>query len=410
MTEHKRNAMSRFWLIAVALTALLALLFKLYLALTSEGSADVVGFADHLAKIRELGGTGAYYVRGPFNNPFNSPPFMIHVIKAWGWLNETTGINFSFWLRLPGILADTGSLILAWRLLKLAPLLPRSPWLLLLLAVCPVSMMVSGYHGSTDSLMIFFVLASIYLIEKGERLWLAGLALGLAVNIKVAPLMLAPAIYFYLPAMRKRIAYFGVAAAVFLAGSVPYLLLDPLILKNVFGYESLYGQWGWSVLMERWYWEAPRYLNPPHDVTGIHAIFAAIGKSIMLIAILIASYRMNARERGKPPLILQCGFIITLFLFLTPGFGIQYLVWLVPFVIALDLWPTLLFYLTAGIYQLMGYTCWAYRTTPPHFCLERDTAFYVMLLGWCPLALLLFIYRRRIAGQLFGPNLEPASH
>ncbi|MBD0326612.1 MAG: hypothetical protein ICV68_09280, partial [Pyrinomonadaceae bacterium] len=203
----------------------------------------------------------------------------------------------------------------------------------------------------------------------------------------------------------------GAAAATFIIGSLPYLLLDPLILKNVFGYESLYGQWGWSVLMERWYWEAPRYLNPPHDVAGIHAVFAAIGKFIMLLAILIASYWMNARTREKPPLVLQCGFIITLFLFLTPGFGIQYLSWLVPFILALDLWPTLLLYLTAGIYQVMGYTCWAYRATPPQFCLERNTAFYVMLLCWSSLALLLLVYGRRINGkQLTSQAPEPASH
>ncbi|HEX7998922.1 MAG TPA: hypothetical protein VF528_11085 [Pyrinomonadaceae bacterium] len=202
MTKHKRNAMSRGWLMVIALAAFLILLVKLYLALTSEGSADVIGFADHLAKIRKLG-VGTYYVRVSFNNPFNSPPFMIHVIKAWGWLNGVTGIGFSFWLRLPGILADTGSLILAWRLLNLSPRLPHQPKLLLLLALCPTSLMV----------------------------------------------------------------------------------------------------------------------------------------------------------------------------------------------------------------QLMGYTCWAYRATPPQLCLERDTAFYVMLLCWCSFALLLFIYRRRISGQrLAGQDLEPASH
>jgi hypothetical protein len=400
MTERKRIAMSRAWWVGIVVSACLVLLVKVYLALTSEGSADVIGFADHLAKIRELGGVGTYYVRGPFNNPFNSPPFMIYVIKGWGLLTQASGIGFSFWLRLPGILADIGSLFLVWRLLNLSPALPRSPLLLLLLAVCPISIMVSGYHGNTDSLMVFFVLASVYLIEKGERLWLAGLVLGLALNIKVAPLMLAPAICFYLTGTRKRIEYFGAAAAAFIAGSLPYILLDPLILKNVFGYESLYGQWGWSVLMERWYWEAPRYLNPPHDVTGVHAVFAAVGKFIMLAAILIASYRMNSRGRWKPPLMLQCGLIVTLFLFLTPGFGIQYLSWLVPFVIALDLWPTLLFYLTAGIYQLMGYTCWAYRATPPHLCLERDAALYVMLLCWCSLGILLLVYRQRIADML----------
>lgn len=396
MTRDKRAAMTRRWFICIAAAACLALVVKLYLALTSGGSADVIGFADHLAKIRQLGGVGTYYVRGPFNNPFNSPPFIIHALKVLGFLTDTTGIGFSFWLRLPAILADTGSLFLAWKILDLKPRLPRSPVLLLLLALCPISVMVSGYHGNTDPLMIFFVLLSIYFIERGERWWLAGLAFGFALDIKVAPLILAPAIYFYLPGMRARVQYFGAAAGIFIVASLPYIVLDPSILKNVFGYSSLYGQWGWSALLERWYWEAPRFLNPPHDVVGIHAVFAGIGKCVMLIAIVGASVWMN-RAGKKPPLVLQCGFIVTMFLFLTPGFGIQYLAWLVPLVIALDLWPTIFCYLTASIYQLMGYTCWGLREAPPHFCLERDTALYVMLLCWLSLLILMLVYRQRLA-------------
>jgi hypothetical protein len=53
--------------------------------------------------------------------------------------------------------------------------------------------------------------------------------------------------------------------------------------------------------------------------------------------------------------------------------------------------------LTASIYQLMGYTCWGLREAPPHFCLERDTALYVMLLCWGTLLILLLIYRHGIA-------------
>ncbi|MDX6693897.1 MAG: hypothetical protein QOF02_1500 [Blastocatellia bacterium] len=399
MTADKRAAMTRAWLVSIAAAASLALFVKLYLALTSEGSADVIGFADHLAKIRELGGTGVYYVKGPFNNPFNSPPFIVHALRALGFLADSTPLKFSFWLRLPAILADIGSLFVVWKILNQKPaLLPRSPVLHLLLALCPISIMVSGYHGNTDPLMVFLALLAIYFIERGERWWLAGLVFGLALDIKVAPLILAPAICFYLPGTRARLQYFGAAAVVFISSSVPYILSDPLILKNVFGYSSLYGQWGWSALLERWYWEAPRFLNPPHDVVGIHAVFASIGKWVMLLSIAGASYWMN-RRATKPPLILQCGFIVTLFLFLTPGFGIQYLSWLVPLVIALDVWPTVFFYLTASVYQLMGYTCWGLRDAPPHFCLERDTALWVMILCWGSLLILLLIYHRRIAAR-----------
>jgi hypothetical protein len=255
--------------------------------------------------------------------------------------------------------------------------------------------MVSGFHGNNDPMMIFFVLLSVYLIEKGERLWLAGVVLGLALNVKVAPLIFAPAIFFYLSGTRRRIEFFGTAAATFFVGSLPYLVMDSVVVKNVFGYSSLYGQWGWTAMLKRWYWEAPRYLNPPYNVIGIHATFAAVGKWVMLATIVAASFWINRRRRVKPPLMLQCGLVVTLFLFLTSGFGIQYLAWLVPWVIALDLWPIIVWYTAAGLYQLTGYTCWAYRTLSPAYC--EDDFFYITLLCWCSLIVLLLAYRHQIA-------------
>ncbi|HYG08618.1 MAG TPA: hypothetical protein VD835_01460, partial [Pyrinomonadaceae bacterium] len=84
--------------VAVVVAATLALLFKSYLALYTEGTLDAAAFADHLAKIEEFGGTGAYRVSGAFNNPFNSPPFVIHFLKSIGWLSGATGLPFAFWL------------------------------------------------------------------------------------------------------------------------------------------------------------------------------------------------------------------------------------------------------------------------------------------------------------------------
>src|SRR5947208_1822251 len=76
---------SLIWLALAAATAL-----KLYLALTTAGTLDAAGFADHLTKIEQFGGLGVYRVRGAFNNPFNSPPFIIHALRAMGWLTRTT--------------------------------------------------------------------------------------------------------------------------------------------------------------------------------------------------------------------------------------------------------------------------------------------------------------------------------
>ena len=46
----------------------------------------------------------------------------------------------------------------------------------LLLAVAPISIMVSGFHGNTDPLMVFLVLLSVYLLEARRSTWRAGVA------------------------------------------------------------------------------------------------------------------------------------------------------------------------------------------------------------------------------------------
>jgi hypothetical protein len=242
-----------------------------------------------------------------------------------------------------------------------------------MLALSPVSLVISGFHGNTDPVMIFFVLLSAYLLETRGRIRLAAIAFGLALNFKVAPLIFAPALWFYLPGMRKRIEYFGLAALVFFCGSLPYLLSDPvLIARNVFGYSSIYGHWGWTQLAATWFPQSLRFARPPHDVTGAHAFAASVGKWLMLSLITAAALWLN-RRKDRPPLTLQLGLATAIFLFLTPGFGSQYLSWLVPWVVFLGVRACLVYYLVAGLYLVVDYSCYIYRAAPPFYCVESLT-------------------------------------
>jgi hypothetical protein len=384
---------SRNWRTAVAVAAACAFLFKLLLALFTEGTLDAAAFADHLAKIEGFGGAGAYRVSGAFNNPFNSPPFIVHFLKAVGWLARTTGLPFAFWLRLPCILADAGSLYLVWKLLERSGARRETPLLLVMLALSPVSIIISGFHGNTDPLMIFFVLLSAYLLEARGRVRLAALAFGLALDIKVAPLIFAPALWFYLPGMRRRIEYFGLAALVFLCGSLPYLLSDPLLIaRSVFGYSSIYGHWGWTLLAAKWFPESLQFARPPHGVTGAHAVAASVGKWLMLALVTAAALWFN-RRRDRPPLALQLGFAAALFLFLTPGFGSQYLSWLVPWTVFLGWRACLVYNLAGGIYLAVDYSCYIYRAAPPFYCVEPLTA-SLPLICWASVFMVLICHAR----------------
>jgi hypothetical protein len=367
-----------------------ATLLKLYLALAPAGSLDTAGFLDHLHKIRALG-VGAYRVRGAFNNPFNSPPAMIHIIRIWGWLADASGIPFRFWLRLPSVLADVGSFLLVgcW-LRKLWP--DKNPTeVLMCLALCPTAILISGYHGNTDSVMIFLVLLSLYLVETA---WMAGLVFGLALCVKVIPLAFAPAIFLYLPSWRKRFTFFGSAALIFVICSLPYLAQDPkAILSTVFGYSSIYGKWGWTQLAVIIFPD-PTYLHGRFDVQGSHATFARILKLVTMVLIVGVSVWLN-RPKSKPSLFIQCGLMTTILLFMAPGFGTQYLIWLVPFVVALGLRATVLYYLTSGLIVIREYACDAFA-----LCLSPVLGLLLGFVCWLSLVAIVVAYRRELQASL----------
>jgi hypothetical protein len=384
-----RSPLLRFRLY-VFVALMFATALKLYLALTTLGSPDVLGYQDYLIKIKSLGGVGAYYAGGAYDNPFNVPPLNIPVIIAMGWLADLTGLPFRFWLRLPCILADIGSFLLVWALLKNHPGKAKSV-VLLMLAVCPASIMISGFHGNSDPVMIFFVLLSIYLLEKRKTALLSGLAFGLAVSVKVVPLIFVPAFIFYLSTLRARAIFLLAAAGVFFVGAMPYVLLDPqIIAMKVFGYSSYYGVWGWTRLLS----SVLGQTSTSHP-TGLHATINIGGKVLLLLSIFALSFLMN-RKKERPSLFIQCGVVSFLFMALTPGFGIQYLSWCIPFVIALGLTPTIIYYFASSLFLFIDYQCWAWWPNQPAYCGTKIPT-QVSFLCWLSIIVVLMIYRRLLA-------------
>lgn len=339
----------------VLIAAILAFSLKVVIALNTYGTNDVITWERHWTKIKDEGGL-AWYRRGPdvrspggavvTGQPWvqpNHPPFVISLMAGWDYLAQVTSLPFRFWLRFTSSLADLATLLLVWKC-RLAAGMGASLGGLLLVALSPVSIMISGFHGNTDPLMIAILLFSIWLTGTGRPAWLAGAVFGMALNIKVVPVLFAPAILLYLPGMRRRFDFALAAAAVFLAGSLPYIVQDPaLIVHRVLGYSSLSGKWGLSLMSS--------ILLPERAYDA----YLTAGKGIMLASILCASFWMN-RGRRKPALFLQCGFIAFLSIFSTPGFGVQYLAWLVPWAADSRDKRSIYYYVTSSAFLFLYYT------------------------------------------------------
>ncbi|MGD1073708.1 MAG: glycosyltransferase 87 family protein, partial [Bryobacteraceae bacterium] len=279
------------------------------------------------------------------------PPSILHFLRFLLWMSEHTGLPFQFWIRIPGILADVGTLWLLLRILG-ARLAERSVFIaVIVIAASPAIVMISGFHGNTDSVMIFFAMAAVYLAGYRDNAPAAGLAFGLAICIKIAPVVLAPVLFLSLPGVRKRIAFLSATAGTIAIAWSPFVFRQPSsILRQVFGYRSSYGLWGLSWLSRQLTdsWPALQWLD---------SAFRTAGAPLLMAAILALSIYMHRLAR-RPSLYAQAGMVFLLFFSATSGFAVQYLAWLTPWVAELGALPATLFVLTGSVFLLVVYNYW----------------------------------------------------
>ncbi len=340
---------------------------------------------------------------------------MIHVLHGLSWLSMVTGLPFSFWLRVPAILADAANVWLVWKLLGGRVREQSILWAMVLLAAAPTLILISGFHGNTDSVVMFFVLLSVYLVEKDASPWAAGAALALAHCVKIFPLIAAPAVLLTLRGWSNKIKFCAAGAAVILLAWAPYFYQDPrIVVANVFGYRSAYGMWGFSYILDNLAAMFPRLMP-------LNAAFTAGGAYLALGLVVLVSWRMHrARSQpilfSQPRLFSQIGLVFLLFLSVTSGFGVQYLAWLAPWVVEQGWLAALLFYSTSGIFLFLVYNLWS-QGFPWYLANSYDLGTFVgycdysQLICWVSLLMVLGLAWKRIeltAGSKPLPALPEA--
>lgn len=351
--------------------AILAFLAKIALAATTYGTNDVATFEAmqqqaHSSRVLDLylNGTQVRYDGQLLPvTQMNHPPFVLRLLQFWRLCHRILGGSLGFWLRFTCAVADLFTFFLIGRLFGASP---GSFWKLAALAVAPASIMISGFHGNTDPIMICFVVLAAYAADRGLPPWVAGLALGLACSIKVWPLVFLPVFWLSARTLKRRAAFLASCLAAAAVLALPWLIRFPaLILDRVFDYAPMQGWWGFLFLL------------PGTANTFRTAVF---------VAIAAATAYMHQRVRS---VFVQCGIIAFIFLFLTPGFGPQYLAWVIPWTVAVGLSPAILFHMAAGFYCFEMYTAWSARVpwyfanshiNPiPHWVLQAGLAAWAVL-------------------------------
>jgi len=327
------DSQRRYWLIVFAALALAVFVLKLLLAFLTAGAADITVWKDFVAHINECGvcvyhtGGMMQYPGGSRLNPFNHPPFIIHFLRFIDLVSLKTGFAFPAVFRSVTSLIDLGSIVVLYRIFQRENAF--SPLAFSLYILAPATILISGFHGNTDTVMIFFVLLAALLISKP---WLAGAAFGMALNIKIVPVIFLAA--FLLKCGREnKLRFLGAVIAVFVLGSLPFLLQEPVtIAKGVMGYAGFSGRWGLS-----------RALFALLGPSSTYELITRLSAYLLLLYIFYLSWKTRHH-----PFTTQLGLVVFTFLAFTPAWGTNYMVWLDPFAMRLGAWPGAIYYSMSG--------------------------------------------------------------
>lgn len=348
--ENRSVARNRsvIWIVGAGLVALF---LKLVIAYNTFGTNDVVVFYTFARSLADHGLSWTYQ-RGvvwlPISPIFNHPPLTAYFLRFVGHLAQqesfrANGLTFPFLLRFPGIIADFGVVVLFLHLRSTRSSFRIPTWALALFALSPVSLMVSGFHGNTDPLMVLFLFVACAMCVTNQPL-LCGLFFALSGQVKMIPFLLFPIFFFFWLARRRGWSFLVPFVVCSLVCSwEPLLKFPALFITNVFSYGSYWGLWGIT------YWlRLTGYRNLAvvsfFDLPLLESIIIAALKLLIIAAVFMIGWRR--RKLDGVGLIQSVAYAWIAFFVFSPGISPQYMIWLAPFVLVLS--PNLYGYLVAA--------------------------------------------------------------
>lgn len=170
------------------------LVLQLLLALLPGFPTDI-GFFHFWADRIASNGPEDFYAPGEFHD---YPPGYMWVLWLYGDLDETLGFSdgqFEYLLKLPSIAANVGSAYLLYKFLagrtRVRPIGAAALWL-----IFPPLLLIGPVWGQVDGILAFFVLLTIYLLDR-DRPVAAALALTVGFLVKPQAVAALPFLLFW---------------------------------------------------------------------------------------------------------------------------------------------------------------------------------------------------------------------
>jgi hypothetical protein len=304
----------------------IALVVRVVPAALIYGTDDVQGWETWGRML--AAGTSPYASKYPIAWPPLWLPFaFFSTITAQG-----TGIPFHFLAKLFPIAADLILLFLLYEAATRYRLRPTST--AMFYALNPVSIYTSAVHGQFDPFPTLCVTMAVLLAgadREREPPRAAAVWLGIGAAFKTWPLLMLPALVASATSMRRRLLLGLITVAIFTAFLLlPWPLVGFSAVKDVLAYRGYGSWWGISSIAALLHRAVPERLFTWVFYAGM--AFAAL----LLLAV-------------RPPVARGVLLLLLTFYVTTPGFGLQYLIWIVPVALIADQRRAVIYSLLAGV-------------------------------------------------------------
>ena len=207
-----------------------------------------------------------------------------------------------------------------------------------LYAINPVTILITTLHGQFDVIPVFFILLTIYLLNKKQEL-LSVLSFSFAVFTKTWPIL------FLIPIVRriksKKLIFLIIFFPALFIFIYIWLFKSSLfnISKTLIYYQGLWGIWGAIEFVRKNYNIVAKIIN-------------------FNISDLFFSYSILKRNKNLIEEFLDLLFFFFVF---TTNFSIQYFVWIVPFLYLIKPKKYLWLIVLISLYLFSFYCLWLFN-------------------------------------------------
>jgi hypothetical protein len=308
-----------FWFLVV-----FAIAIRLALIATTYGTNDAGFMAVSVDLVNRVGIARSYAHTAMMNHP----PLSFAYMKVISGVAAASGIAFVDVFRFFQVLADIVAAVALFHIGRQFSV-DYGRALALFLLLSPGAAFISAFHCNTDATMVALILVAVALVAW-RRYAFGGASLALACAIKIVPFLTVPIFLTFVP-RRNQVAFIAAFAAVAAAAFLPAIIIGgPVVARVVFGYRGgLPYEWGIpgvayalskNVAAMR---ETGRAVMMFWQQYGSYFVYAGIA------AVLVFVFRH--RPSTPPALLHAIEIMFMTVLALAPGFGVQYIGWLIAF-------------------------------------------------------------------------------